>query len=190
MHAHNHAHMHTHTHIHTHTHTYTQHTNTHTHTHAIHHLSQSALNLSQEVVITKRRCRVVEVVHSNLHFLHLLKVIADRERLWKLGVQAVLHIFCATNLEMRKRSHHTLELWEGRPSHWQVALADLRHLCQAVSKLNHSIFRTPYHGACTTVSVFKDFKVLHQIPFSSLFLTDFQGLARPWKGALKTWWLS
>ena len=85
---------------------------------------------------------------------------------WKTwGPGSSLHFLCDQSGNEKK-----IASYSGTVGRQAVTLtssmADLGHL-------HHSIFRTPYHGACITISVFKDFKVLHQILFSFFFFLFF-----------------
>ena len=85
---------------------------------------------------------------------------------WKTwGPGSSLHFLCDQSGNEKKVASYSGTV--GRQAVTLTSsMADLGHL-------HHSIFRTPYHGACITISIFKDFNVLHQILFSFFFLLFF-----------------
>ena len=146
MHAHNHAHTHTHTHTHT------------RHPSPLPRCTQSVPGSRHHQA--KASCCQGRTQQS------LLSAPPQSNSwpwmAWKTwGPGSSLHFLCDQSGNEKKIASYSGTV--GRQAVTVTSsMADLGHLY-------HSIFRTPYLGVCITISVFKDFKVLHQILFSFFF---------------------
>lgn len=62
------------------------------------YLTQGALQLPQEVVVTQVNSFVVDVINPKLQFLDYFKVVVDDKLFRKLWAEAVLDFLCACHL--------------------------------------------------------------------------------------------